>query len=44
MEFVGRKWRVAKVLRKEVLRLRKASEHSHGQNSEAPSTMDGSLH
>ncbi|XP_067934772.1 peregrin-like [Watersipora subatra] len=39
----GRKWRVTKLLRKEILRVRKnASTGPSGQTSEVPSTMDES--
>lgn len=40
--FAGRKWRVSKVLRKEILNVRRsASKNAAGIASEVPSTMDG---
>ena len=41
--FTGRKWRVAKVLRKEILRVRRMAAQNNGGASEVPSTMDGTF-
>lgn len=38
---IGRKWRVAKVLRKEILKVRREAAQNNGGVSEVPSTMDG---